>query len=345
MSWMLKEIHQQPEALAKFWTKEKKKIDRIAANMRKHNPQFIVLVARGSSDHAALYGKYLLEVHAGIPVVLAAPSVFTVYNKQPDMKNAVVIGISQSGEGPDVMEVMRAAKQQGAYTIGITNSAGSPLATEPHDSIMLSVGKEKGLAATKTYTAELLAFMLLSAAYREDKHFQSEIEAVPEKLAGILDVEIHIALLSERYRYMEHCVMIGRGLDYCTVREAALKMMETSYVVAQPFSTADFLHGPIAIAGTGFPTFVSIPNGAMTSQLHNLCRELIDKQLETIIVTPDTATAKIATKAIHIPVVCDELVSPIFQIIPFQFLACYVSTSKGIDPDQPRFLRKVTKTL
>lgn len=345
MSQMLTEIREQPAALERLWNKERKNIRAIAEKIRRRDPALFSLAARGSSDNAATYGKYLFEYANGMECSLAAPSIYTVYKRRTDLKRGVVIGISQSGEGTDINEVLATARKSGAYTIGITNSSGSAITDCADDIIFLNAGLEKGLAATKTYTCQLLALMMLSGELNRDEKFLGSVAELPELLNKTLSIEPSITALSERYRYMDHCVIIGRGFNYATVKEAALKLMETSYVVAQPFSTADFLHGPIAMTGAGFPTFICVPEGRMAASLHKLCAELREKQLETVIVSTRPATMKLASKSVRIPVKTSEILSPILYIAPFQFFANALSKSKGIDPDHPRFLEKVTRTF
>lgn len=345
MSQMLKEIKEQPAALSRLWKGEKKNIAAIAERIRKHNPTLFEVAARGSSDNAATFGKYLLEYANGLPCSLTAPSIHTVYGRHPNMKSAVVIGVSQSGEGTDINESVASARKTGAYTIGITNTAGSGLSKAADDVILLHAGLEKALAATKTYTCQLMALMMLSGFLSGDKKFLDAVERAPEQMNKILELEDYITALSERYRYMDRCVIIGRGFNYSTVREAALKLMETSYVVAQPFSTADFQHGPIAMTGAGFPTFVCVPEGRMAGPLQTLCGELKEKGLETVVVSSRKAALKLASKAVEIPVSVEETISPLLYIVPFQFFANALSFARGLDPDHPRFLRKVTKTF
>ncbi len=345
MSKMLREIKEQPAALGRLWRGEKKNITQIAERIRRRDPSFFALAARGSSDNAATYGKYLFEYANGIPCSLAAPSIHTVYSRHPNMKNGVVIGVSQSGEGTDINESLASARKTGAYTIGITNSADSAITRVADDIILLRAGLEKGLAATKTYTCQLMALMMLSGLLSGDRMFLEQLARVPEQMSEMLGMEPFMTSLSERYRYMDRCVIIGRGFNYATVKEAALKLMETSYVVAQPFSTADFLHGPIAMTGAGFPSFICVPEGRMAAPLHKLCLELREKQLETLIVSTRKTTLKIASKAVEIPVASEETVSPLFYIVPFQFFANSLAHARGIDPDNPRFLKKVTRTF
>lgn len=341
---MLQEIHEQPGAIDKTLRLEAKNVAGLAARIRAMDPRFIMLVARGTSDNAATYAKYLFEAENGIPCLLAAPSIITVYKKKLDLKNSVVLGISQSGEGTDINEVLSTARKQGAFTIGITNSAGAGITKAAEASILLRAGKENALAATKTYTSQLLAVMMLSAALRGEAAPFESLAQVPEMLQQTLATESLVRDLASRYRYMEHCVIIGRGFNYSTVNEAALKFMETSYVVAQPFSTADFMHGPIAMTGPGFPVFIAAPSGRMAAPVRKLVAGLTDRQVETIVVSAEKATLAQAAIPIPMPVNPPEKISPIFYIVPFQFLACYISMTKGIDPDNPRFLKKVTRT-
>lgn len=345
MSWMLKEIKSQPETLEKMIRQEGAKVARIAKAAAARKPAFFMMVARGSSDNAALFGKYLFEAHAGIPAVLAAPSIFTVYKKKPNLKNGVVIGVSQSGQAPDIIETLAEAQRQGALTIAITNTANAPICDVADETILLRAGKEKGLAATKTYTAQLMSMLMLSASFAGDARLSSDILTIPDLMEKTLSVEDEIAALSERYRYVEHCVIIGRGYNYSTVKEAALKLMETCYIVAQPFSTADFMHGPIAIAGVGFPTFLCVPAGKMLPQLREMCAGLNEKGLETIVISPDKKSLDMAVRGIKMPVSPREVLSPMVNIVPFQFFAHYLSGARGLDPDKPRFLNKVTRTL
>jgi len=342
---MLKEIHQQPEALEKTLRLEEKNVRRIAKHILDMGPRFIMLAARGTSDNAATYAKYLFEGVNGIPCSLAAPSITTVYKKDLDLKDSVVIGISQSGQGTDINEVLAHARKQGAFTVGITNSAGSEITTVSHAAIRLRAGRENALAATKTYTSQLLAVAMLSTALRHARGAFDKLAAAPHQMQKTLDTEPRIRELACRYRYMEHCVIIGRGYNFCTVKEAALKLMETNYVVAQPFSTADFMHGPIAMTGEGFPVFVAAAPGKMAASVKTLIAGLSERRVETIVVSSDKASLEHAAIAIPMPITPDEPLSPLFYIVPFQFLACFISQTKGIDPDNPRFLKKITQTV
>lgn len=341
---MLKEIHEQPAALEKTLRLEARNVRDIAERIKKFKPAFIMLVARGSSDNAATYAKYLFECANGIPCALAAPSVFTIYGKSIELSRSVVIGISQSGEGTDLNEVLADARRQGAVTVGVTNSAGSAMTAVTEHTIMLRAGKEKALAATKTFTAQLLALAMLSEALLDGKSCFDALGAVPDQLERVLSAGEAVRDIAPRFRFMERCVIIGRGYNYSTVEEAALKMMETSYVAAQPFSTADFMHGPIAMTGAGFPVFIAAASGAMASSVEKLTADLAARGAETIVVSSRKSALAKAVIPIRLDFDPPEKFSPLFYITAFQFLACHIAVSKGIDPDAPRFLKKVTRT-
>ncbi|MGI9034472.1 MAG: SIS domain-containing protein, partial [Pyrinomonadaceae bacterium] len=244
MSLMLEEITEQPVVLERTIQAERGKIERLGKFLRERDVDLIVLVARGSSDNASLFGRYLLEVTTGIPVSLAAPSVYTLYGAKPRLNRAVVIGVSQSGEGTDINTVLEYAKTSGALTIGITNEANSSMAKIADECLLTHAGREKSVAATKTYTGQMLHFYLLASVLAETK---LEYEKIPEFTNRVLELKSQVEELVQRYVFMENCVVVGRGLNYGNSYELALKLMETCYVVAERFSSADFFHGPLAI--------------------------------------------------------------------------------------------------
>ena len=262
MSLMLAEIEQQPAALERTIKQESKKVARFAAKLQAKRPRLIVLVARGSSDNAALFGRYLLEITTGIPVSLAAPAVHTLYHTKLDLRDTLVIGISQSGEGADINLVLENAKRGGATTLAITNEAESTMAKLADETFLIRAGREKSVAATKTYTGQLLMFHLLAEALSGAPK-GAEAARLPELAAASLQLKPQVAVMVERYAYMNHCVVVGRGLSYANTYEFAIKLMETCYVVAERFSGADFLHGPIAMVDRGFPAFLFAPPGPM----------------------------------------------------------------------------------
>ncbi|MGE0103293.1 MAG: SIS domain-containing protein [Blastocatellales bacterium] len=342
MSQMLNEIGQQPLAIERTIRRESRKIVAFAEKLRRDRPRLIVLVARGSSDNAALFGRYLLEMTTGIPVSLAAPAIHTLYKAKLDLRDALVIGISQSGEGVDINMVLENSKKCGARTLAITNEAGSTMAGIADETFLIHAGREKSVAATKTYTGQLLIFHLLARALGGS---QSEIERIPELTAEALELRPRIEEIVERYAYMEHCVVVGRGLNYSNAFEFAIKLMETCYVVAERFSGADFLHGPIAIVDRAFPVFLFAPPGPTLKGMKDLAGRLEQMGAETVVISSEPGIIRKSGRGILMPQRIPEILSPIPYIVPAQLFAALLSESKGLSPDQPRALRKVTKTV
>ena len=258
MSLMIQEITEQPLVLERTIQAERAKIKKLGEFLRGRDIDLIVLVARGSSDNASLFGRYLLEVTTGIPVSLSAPSVYTLYNAKLNLKRSVVIGVSQSGEGTDINTVLESAKDSGAFTIGITNEADSSMSKISDETLLIHAGREKSVAATKTYTGQMLHFYMLAAALADENN-KIAYEKIPHFAAQALQLRHEVEQLVERYVFMENCVVVGRGMNYGNSYELALKLMETCYVVAERFSSADFFHGPLAIVERRFPAILFAP--------------------------------------------------------------------------------------
>ncbi|MFN0124793.1 MAG: SIS domain-containing protein [Blastocatellia bacterium] len=342
MSLMLSEIEQQPAVLERTIKQESPRIREFAAAFRKKQPRLIILVARGSSDNAALFGRYMLEISTGIPVSLAAPSVHTLYHTRMDLRDTLVIGISQSGEGVDINLVLENAKQCGATTLAITNEAESAMARLADEAFLIQAGREKSVAATKTYTGQLLMFHLLAQALHEVRGH--EVERIPALAAEALQLRPLIAEVVERYAFMDHCVVVGRGVNYANAYEFAIKLMETCYVVAERFSSADFLHGPIAMVERSFPAFLFMPPGKTFSGMSELLARLTDLRAETVAFSSEPGKVRSASRVIRLPKM-NELLTPIPYIIPAQLFAALLAAAKGLSPDQPRSLTKVTRTV
>jgi glutamine---fructose-6-phosphate transaminase (isomerizing) len=344
MSIMLKEIHEQPDALARTLREESRHFVRFGKFLSARNIQLIVLVARGSSDNAALFGKYLIEITCGIPVSHAAPSVQTLYHSKLQMKRALVVGVSQSGEGTDINWVLQNSKKQGAYTLGITNEADSTMAKLVDEVFLIRAGKEKSVAATKTYTGQLLMFYLLAAALGGDRGIET-LQQIPDLASESLKLQARIAAIVERYRFMSRCIVVGRGLNYANAYELSIKLMETCYIVSERFSSADFLHGPVAIVEQDFPVILFAPRGRTFKDILSLTRQLKRLKAETIVISSEPSILKLATRAIELPQRIEDFLSPIPYIIPGQIFAAMLAEVKGLRPDQPRSLKKVTRTL
>jgi glucosamine--fructose-6-phosphate aminotransferase (isomerizing) len=341
---MLQEIAQQPSALAATIAAEQSKIVRLGTFLKQRDIDLIVLVARGSSDNAALFGRYLLEITTGIPVSLSAPSVHTLYGAKLKLGHALVVGVSQSGEGEDINRVLENARAGGAYTVGITNEADSAMVDLVDETLLMHGGRERAVAATKTYTGQMMLFYMLATALAE-KAPSFDYNAIPDLAARALEQETAIRELVQRFVFMENCVVVGRGLAYANAYELALKLMETCYVVAERFSSADFLHGPVAMVERHFPVILFAPPGVMLDGTRELIKRLRELRADTVAITGDLETAALCSRAIIMPREIDEFLAPIPYIIPAQLFAALLAEAKGLDADAPRSLSKVTRTL
>jgi glutamine---fructose-6-phosphate transaminase (isomerizing) len=348
MSLMLEEIEQQPQVIEETIREEAGRIAAFAARLKANRPRLIVMVARGSSDNAALLGRYLLEMTTGIPVSLAAPSIHTIYNCQLDLRDTLVIGVSQSGEGVDINMVLESAKKSGATTIAITNEAQSTMAGIADETFLIRAGRERSVAATKTFTGQILIFQMLARALSEagsEIHRSLAVERLPELAALSLTLKPQIAALAERYAFMDHCVVVGRGINYSNAYEFSIKLMETCYIVAERFSGADFLHGPIALIAPRFPVFIFGPPGPTLRGTSELLAKLKGIGAETLVISSEESVCTAATRSIRIPHPIDEMLTPIPYIIPAQLFAGFLAETRGLSPDQPRSLTKVTVTV
>jgi len=344
VSLMLSEIAEQPAALALTISEERNKIAKLGQILKGRDIDLIVLVARGSSDNAALFGRYLLEITTGIPVSLSAPSVHTIYNAKLKLDHALVVGVSQSGEGEDINRVLENARQCGAYTVGITNEPSSSMTNLVDETLLTQGGRERSVAATKTFTGQMLLFYMLAAELAYDRS-AIRYEAIPDFVSAALEQRPAILELVQRYVFMENCVVVGRGLAYANAYELALKLMETCYVVAERFSSADFLHGPLAMVERHFPVILFAPPGAMLAGVKSLIERLRELHAETLAITSEIETAGLCTRSIIMPRDIDEFLAPIPYIVPGQLFAALLAEAKGLNPDAPRSLSKVTRTL
>jgi glucosamine--fructose-6-phosphate aminotransferase (isomerizing) len=347
MSKMLEEIREQPEALDRTLRLGLKAAAKLAREVSKKRPKLIILAARGTSDNAAQFGRYLLEITTGIPVSLAAPSLFTLYDAKINLKDALIVAISQSGESTDTNLVLERGREQGTLTVGITNEPASSLAKIADHLFFVRAGRERSVAATKTYTGQVMSLYLLAHALGA-KIRLDDLRRIPDWAAKALKLEEQITARAERYRFMERAIVVGRGLNYANAFEFALKLMETCYVVAERFSTADFLHGPIAMVDRSFPMFLFTPPGVTWEGMREMIDRLAALKAETLIFTDMSNRAAIEAnpRAVVIPAkLSRELFTPIPYIIPAQIFAATLAAWKGIDPDRPRTLSKVTRTL
>jgi glutamine---fructose-6-phosphate transaminase (isomerizing) len=339
------EILEQPKVMRNLLSSQKEVIAEIASEIRKRDPSFVFLAARGTSDNAGRYANYLWGAYNGLPVALATPSLFTYYQTPPSLKNALVIGVSQSGQSPDIVSVITEAKKQGRPTLAITNDVNSPLASGADFVIDIQAGVEKAVAATKTYTAELMALAMLSVELGDDNQRRDELNQVPGWMEQILTQTDHIKNIAQRYLFMERCAVLGRGFNYSTTFEWSLKLKELTYIVAEPYSSADFQHGPIAMVERGFPVLAVAPGGKVFDSLMTMLTSLrIDHNAELLIISDQQAALDIAQSSIQLPAGIPEWVSPLITIIPAQLFSYHLTQAKGYSAEAPRTIIKVTET-
>lgn len=344
MSIMLQEIYEQPQAVARAVERGYNPISALVRELRERDIRHVVIAARGTSDNAATYAKYMLEILVGVPVALAAPSVYTLYNANVQLAGSLVLGISQSGQATDVVQTLSAARAAGALTACITNVEGSPITEVSDYTLTCQAGDEKAVAATKTYTTALALVALFAGLWANHQGVLDALRLVPDQMVSVLELEEPIAAGVERYRYMHECAVLARGLNQATALEAALKMTETSYLVAKPYSGADFLHGPIAMVSEGFPCLLYAPDGRTYPSMVELALKLRERAAEMVIIAHSPEILELATRPLHVAVEVDELLSPLLYILPGQLWACFLAKTRGHNPDKPRGLSKVTLT-
>jgi len=339
------EILEQPACLERLISSQKKNVEEIAAAIRLRDIRFAFLAARGSSDNAGRYAKYLWGALNGLPLALATPSLFTYYQQPPQLKNALVVGISQSGKSPDILSVVQEGKRQGNLTLAITNASDSPLAQSADFVLDVQAGPELAVAATKTYTAELMAIAMLSTALAGKAKHWDELEQAAGWIGDALKQDKVIGQLAQRYRFMQQCVVLGRGYNYATAFEWALKLKELTYVEAEPYSSADFQHGPVAMVAQGFPVMAVIPAGKVFDSMMALLEHLrTDLLAELVVISNADKAQAVAASPIPIPAEVPEWLSPLVTIVPAQLFAYHLTRIKGFDVNKPRSISKITET-
>ena len=344
-SFLFQEIQEQPKVITEFLGTQAGAMKKLVEAIKQQKISHVVIAARGTSDNAGRYAKYVLGALNGLTVALATPSLFSIYKTPPKLQGALVLGISQSGKSPDIAAVLEEANKQGCLTAAITNEADSLLANIADHVIDLSAGVERAVAATKTYTAELAAIALLSIKLADDDIRYAELAAIPEKMKITLDLADNIHRLVERYRYMEQSVVIGRGFNYASAFELALKLKELTYTIVEPYSSADFRHGPMAILEPGFPVILIASAGALSGKLAEFQAMLAKMEAEVIAISNDKEILRQAQTKLPLPADIPEWLSPLLAIIPGQIFALSLAYTRGLNVDVPRNLKKVTETF
>jgi len=339
------EIYQQPQVISNFLKRRMTEVAFVGEILRARKPRFILIAARGTSDNAAIYAKYLFSAINRVPVGLAMPSLTTLYRQTPDLRDSLVVGISQSGQSPDILAVLEEARNQDALTLAITNEPDSPIAGVAENIIFTDAGKELSVAASKTYTAQLLAIATLSACWKNDPDLIDDLIYVGDHLELALGVHKAIETIAWQWRAKDHLAVVGRGFNLCTSYEISLKIKELVYMLTQSYSAADFRHGPIAMLADGFPVIAIGIKGPAMADMHAMILEIIERKAEIAVISNDNQIINELEHSIPLPANLPEWLSPIVTVIPGQLLALNLALVKGYDPDNPRGLSKVTRTL
>ena len=338
---MASEIAEQPDVLARLLTEGRDRCRAIGELLRERSPRFVLFAARGTSDHAALYPKYLVEIRLGLPAGLMSPSSITAYGATPDLRDVLVVALSQSGGSPDLVSTIDVARRQGAITLALTNTAGSALAEAAEMHVDVLAGPERAVAATKSYSAELLASWLIVDAWAGGEG--AGAEGLVPVTSALLARRDDVVALADRFRFAERMILTGRGFSYPTAREAALKLMETSYFSAHAFSGADLLHGPLAMIDSGVPVIAVASGGAGGDALRPVLELLVERSADLTVIGNADST-RFGTASFEIGHALPEELNPLAEIVPLQLLALEMAMARGHDPDAPRGLSKVTRT-
>jgi glucosamine--fructose-6-phosphate aminotransferase (isomerizing) len=344
MSQLHSEIMEQPSVIRRLLDMETDRVASIGHALAGQDIRYLVIAARGTSDNAARYGQYVFGALNRLTVALAAPSLFGLYQRPPSLKNALVIGISQSGQSPDIVHVLEEAHRQGAPTIAVTNNPHSPLAEAAQHVLELHAGEERSVAATKTYTAQLAAIALLALSLAGQPARPNALDLIPDAMEKVLQAEPAAQSAAERIARSSRCVVVGRGFNYATAFETALKMKELAYLEAEPYSSADFRHGPIAMVESGFPAVLVAVGETMRGEMIELRDALRERGANLVVLGDDETTRHPDDAWLPVPGGLPEWLTPLVAILPGQLLAYHLTLARGSDPDRPRTLHKVTLT-
>lgn len=336
---MYREIREIPDATKLLLTDGRAAIEVAADDLRRAAPLFISTVARGSSDHAATYFKYACELTLGLPVASIGPSIASIYDADLQLGHSACIGVSQSGQSPDIVKMTRSASEQGALTVAITNAPASPLAVACKHTIPIHAGVEQSVAATKTFVTSAVAGLALLAHWKQDKHLIAAIDRLPQCLEKAVAhdwPELRRALGDRGSLYV-----LGRGPSYAMSNEAALKFKETCQIHAESYSSAEVLHGPVSIVEPGYPVLAFASRDASESSIVSVADSLA-KQGAIAFISSDRAknAARLGfAKTSH------PLTDPLALIVSFYAFIERLAVERGINPDLPRNLEKVTETV
>ena len=336
---LIDEIREQSEVIARALehNRDTARLVAVAAGQCTH----AVIAARGTSDNAGRYAQYVWGTRNRLSVGLTTPSLFSIYDRPPKLTDALVVGISQSGQSPDIVSVLEEGRSQNRPTVALTNDPESPLAKAADVVVNLVAGVERSVAATKTYTSTLAMVALISDAIDPDGAALSEMAP---SVTGVLGLDEEIERAARAFADIEHCAVLGRGFNHATAFEWALKLQELTQVVAQPFSTADFLHGPVAVVEPGYPVLAVTVRGPAHAEVSEVLGRAAATGARLLTISNDPALAELAGHHVTIPGEPEEWLTPVPAIVAAQLFAYHLTLAKGLDPEQPRGLKKVTRT-
>jgi glutamine---fructose-6-phosphate transaminase (isomerizing) len=343
-SHLEQELRQQPAALARLIEKQRGYAEQVRELFLRDDVQYILIASRGSSSNAARYAQYLLGRAYRVPVAFATPSLFTLYEQPPRLDGALVIGISQSGKSPDVVEVVAEARRQGRPTIALTNTPSSPLGLAADGVLKLEAGKEQAVAATKTYVNSLGAVALLFATSTADAQALGELQRLPEQLAAQLDLSWEHVTEIDPLGTVDGGTVVSRGINYCTAFEIALKIRELSGLLFESWSAADLMHGPVAAIGEGWPVFAVAPSGPALGAMAEAVDAVAARGARTVVISDDAGLRARAEIGLPLLPGVPEWLSPLIAVVPGQLAAMRLAQLRGIDLDAPLGLSKITLT-
>lgn len=341
---MADEVRETPARIADLLAGAGDELAAAAEAIERAGPRWASIAARGTSDHAATFGRYLFETLLGMPTGLAAPSVTSVYQAPLDWHGGLLVAVSQSGQSPDVVSVVQAARAAGAVTIAITNATGSPLASAAGHVIDCRSGPERSVAATKTYVAELVALAALVERVRPDERLRRGLSSLPAALGATLErTEPWLAATAivDEFAAADRALVVSRGYNLATALEIALKLKETCGVFAEGYSTADLQHGPVALAAADVPFLAIRPPGEMGARVDDVVARLASSGGAPWSIGAGAATGD---RDLGLGLDLPDTLSPAAFALPGQLLAEAVARRRGLDPDAPRGLTKITMT-
>ena len=342
MTNMWKDIHEQPESMEKCYQNNISKITKLAQEIRNKNIRMIYIAARGSSEHAGIYAQHIMQLETGIPAAIALPSIFTIYGKSICLENTLVLGISQSGQAEDVIQVIKEANRQKAMTVSITSYPDSPLARESRCSLFCEA--DQAIPATKTFMTTMQILAWITAEWAQNQGLCLDLKTLPQKIRETVEINEDVSREIQRFRFLQECFILARGVNFAAAVESELKMQETTYIRARAYAISDFQHGPISMVEKGCPIFFLAPKGQSKPNAAEMIDRMIRRDADLAIISNDAQLLGKGTSAFRIPDTDNDMLSPFYNVTVMQMIACQIALLKGLDPDKPRGMNKIIIT-